>query len=169
MRALTILLATLALTATLRAQSLTLLEAIAVLPPEYRNGIVKVSADDANPNPETWYFQARNASKANDIYSLEVTNGQLNLEKPSFNLSVLLGKPTAIDVSKIELDTPALWRVAANATARRGRALVSASYKLAQTGYSADPIWQIWCYDSNGDEFAQLDILATTGTIVSSR
>ncbi len=151
------------------AQSVGLADAIAALPPEYRRGIVKVSADDANPNPETWYFTARNADKANDIYSLEVTNGRLTEEKPSFNLGALLGKPTAIDFGKVEFDTPGIWEVARENCTRRGRAIYSAAYVIEQTGYSADPIWKVWCYDSNGDEFAELDILATTGAITSSR
>lgn len=157
------------LAATLQAQNLTLAEAIAVLPPQYQRGIVKVSADEANPNPERWYFTARNANKANDVYSLEVTNGRLTLEKPSFNFRALLGKPTAIDLARLKLDTPGIWKVASANCARRGRALVSASYVLEQEGYSADPIWKVWCYDSNGDEFAELDILATNGSIISSR
>lgn len=151
------------------AQNLSLADAIAVLPTRYHRGIVKVSADDANPNPSTWYFTARNADKANDIYSLEISNGRLTLEKPSFDFRALLGKPTAIDLERLELDTPAIWKVAAANCARRGRALVTASYVLEQTGYSAAPVWKVWCYDSNGDEFAELDILSTNGSIVSSR
>lgn len=153
----------------IQAQSTTLVEAIAVLPPQYRRGIVKVSADAANPNPETWYFTARNADKANDVYSLEITNGRLIKEKPSFNLGALLGKPTAIDFNKVEFDTLGIWKIASANCARRGRLLVSAAYVIEQTGYSADPIWKVWCYDSNGDEFAELDILSTNGSIISSR
>ncbi|MGC1479765.1 MAG: hypothetical protein WA771_04625 [Chthoniobacterales bacterium] len=169
LRAVSILLTTLAITFTSHAQSVTLLEAIAVLPPEYRNGILKVSADEANPNPSTWYFQARNAAKASDVYSLEVTDGALDVEKPSFNLSILLGQTTPIDVSRLELDTPGLWRVISANTASSGRGVYSASYKLSQTGDNAAPVWQVWCYDSNGDEIAELNVLATTGAVTSIR
>lgn len=151
------------------AQNLSLAEAIAVLPTEYQREIIKVSADDANPNPETWYFTARNSDKANDVYSLKVSKGRLTLEKPSFNLGAILGKPTALDLKQLELDTLAIWKITAANCARRGRALVTASYVVEQTGYSAAPVWKVWCYDSNGDEFAQLDILATNGSIISSR
>lgn len=151
------------------AENLSLTEAIAVIPAEYHRGIVKVSADDANPNPDTWYFTARNSAKANDVYSLEVTKGRLAVEKPSFNLGAILGKPTALDLGQLDLDSLAIWKIAAANCARRGRALVTASYVVEQTGHSAAPVWKVWCYDSNGDEFAQLDILATNGSIISSR
>lgn len=91
------------------------------------------------------------------------------MEKPSFNLGAIFGKPTPIDFSKVEFDTPGIWEIARENCARRGRAIYSAAYVIEQTGYSADPIWKVWCYDSNGDEFAELDILATTGSIAFSR
>ncbi len=145
------------------------LDTIQVLPPEYRRGIVKVSADDGNPNPETWYFQARNANKANDVYSLEVTNGVLNLEKPSFNLGALLGKPTPINLAKLEIDSLGAWDIAVDYCRSHGKRLGTVSYVLEQEGASAAPIWSVWCYDPAGNDIGELQILATNGSIISAR
>ncbi len=144
------------------------LDAVQILPPEYRQGIVKVSADDGNPNPETWYFSARNANKANDIYSLEVTDGSLTLEKPSLDFRVLLGKPTSISLPQIQVDSLGAWDIAVTFCQSRGKQLGTVSYVLKQAGASAAPIWSVWCYDPSGDDIGEIQILATNGSIISS-
>jgi hypothetical protein len=144
------------------------LDAVQILPPEYRQGLVKVSADDGKPNPETWYFLARNAVKANDVYALEVTNGALTLEKPSFDFRALLGKPTSISLPRIQIDSLGAWDIAATFSQSRGRQLGSVSYVLEQKGTSAAPVWSVWCYDPKGADIGEIQILATNGSIISS-
>ncbi len=144
------------------------LDAVQTLPPEYRQGLVKVSADDGNPDPETWYFLARNANKANDVYSLEVEGGALTQEKPSLDFRALLGKPTAISLAQVQIDSLGAWDIAALWCQSRGQRLATASYVLKQTGASAAPVWSVWCYDPDGNTIGEVQILATSGSIISS-
>ncbi len=145
-----------------------LASATQVLPPQYRNGIVKVSADDGNPNPETWYLLARNADKANDTYAIEIEGGAVTKEKPSFNLGAVIGQPSSIDLSRVAIDSSAAWDIAATFSETKGRQLGTVSYVLEQEGASAAPIWSVWCYDPAGDDIGELRILATNGAIISS-
>jgi hypothetical protein len=142
------------------------LAAMALVPPRYGDGILKVSADNGAPNPPAWYILAKKTD--GEVLSITVSQGQITEEKPSLNLRALLGKRSAINLSKVAIDSNGAWNVALGYCAKKGRNLGSVSYALQQKGPDAAPVWAVWCYGEDGGYIGYLELLATTGAIVSS-
>lgn len=140
--------------------------ALALMPAKYGGGILKLSADNGTPNPPAWYILAKKAE--GEIFSITIAQGQITEEKPSFNLRALVGNPSAIDLGKVIVGSDGAWKAAQDYAAKRGRTLGSVSYTLQQKGPDAAPIWAVWCYSESGNDIGYLEILATTGAVVSS-
>lgn len=146
-----------------------LLNAISVVGPEFRETITKVSADEADPNPGTWYLFALKGSTTGAVYSLEVSGGELTRARPSFNLKQLFARPTPLNLEKLVVDSPEAFEIARDFSAKNGRQLGNVSFILTQEGKAAAPVWQIWCYDLRGDYFAYLEVSAFSGEILASQ
>lgn len=140
--------------------------AIALVPPLYGDGIIKVTADNGTPNPPAWYILAKKTE--GEVFSITVSQGQITEEKPSLNLRALVGNPTPINLAKVAIDSNKAWDIAFGYSAKLGKTLGSVSYALQQKGPDAAPVWAIWCYDEAGSDIGYLEILATTGAVVSS-
>lgn len=140
--------------------------ALAVVPIKYSGGILKLSADNGTPNPPAWYILAKKGE--GEIFSLTIAQGQITQEKPSFNLRALVGNPSPIDLDKVLIGSDGAWKLAQDYSARKGRELGSVSYALQQKGPDAAPVWAVWCYGQGGGYIGYLEILATTGAVVSS-
>ncbi len=143
------------------------LAALQALPPKYRDGVLKLSADNGTPNPPQWYVTALNSSQSDTIHSITITDGQITSEKLSLDLrSALQNSP--LNLSIIRIGSTEAWNAAASYVQGKGKNLASVSYVLQQQGKDAAPIWSIWCYDKRGSYIGFLKILATTGTVISS-
>jgi hypothetical protein len=139
---------------------------MALVPPTYGDGILKVSADNGTPNPPVWYILAKKTG--GEVFSISVSQGQITQEKPSLNLRALLGNPAPINLSKVQVDSNGAWNVAVGYCTQKGRNLGSVSYALQQKGPDAVPVWSVWCYGEDGGYIGYVELLATTGAIVSS-
>ncbi len=140
--------------------------ALAAVPEKFRSGIVKLSADNGNPNPPEWYIVAKTSDGV--VYSLTISAGQVVSEKPSLNLRALVTDPAPIDVSRVAVGSDGAWQAAEKYSSSKGKTLGSVSYALQQKGRDAAPIWSIWCYGPGGGYIGLVEILATTGAVVSS-
>lgn len=140
--------------------------AIAAVPAHLRDGIVKITADNGNPNPPTWYIVAKNAG--GEVFSVSVADGQVTEEKPSLNFRALFTQPAPIDLARLSVGSDGAWTIAQNYASKKGRALGSVSYALEQKGRAAAPLWSVWCYAPDGSYIGYLEILATTGAVISS-
>jgi hypothetical protein len=144
------------------------LGALSILPPEYQNFVVKVSADNGTPDPPQWYFLAYRGNPQEGLFSISIANGQIIQEKPTFNLGELFKNPSPIAIERITIDSPAAFEIAEQFAAANDRHLKSVSYVLQQSGPDSAPVWKIWCYDRGGDYFGYIEIAATDGTVIST-
>lgn len=143
------------------------LSALKALPPKYRDGVLKLSADNGTPNPPLWYVTALNSDAKDTIHSITITDGQITSEKLSLDLrSALQNSP--INLASIRIGSTEAWNAAASYTQGKGKTLASVSYILQQQGKDAAPIWSVWCYDKRGSYIGFIKLLATTGTVISS-
>ena len=142
------------------------LAALALVPPIYLDDILKISADNGTPNPPAWYILAKKTE--GEVFSITVSQGQITEEKPSLNLRALLGDPTGIDLSKVAVDSNGAWGASMAYCTKKGKSLGSVSYALQQKGRDAAPVWAVWCYAEDGGYIGYLELLATTGAVVSS-
>jgi hypothetical protein len=144
------------------------LGALNILPPEYQNYVVKLSADNGTPDPPQWYVLAYRGSPEEGLFSIGIANGQIVQEKPSFNVGELFKNPSPIAIERITIDSPAAFGIAQQFAEANGRHLTSASYVLQQIGPDSAPVWKVWCYDRGGSYFGYIEITATDGTVIST-
>jgi len=144
------------------------LGALSILPPQYQGYVVKLSADNGNPNPPQWYVLAYRGSPEAGLFSIAIADGEIVQEKPSLNLGELFKSPSPIAVERIAIDSPTAFEIAQELAAANGRDLDTVSYILQQTGPDSAPVWQIWCYDRGGRYFGYLEIVATSGAVIST-
>lgn len=138
------------------------------LPPEYRHGVLKLSADNCDPNPDLWYLVARSDGKKGRIQQLEMASGQIVSSKAALGIREVLGSEKPIDIDKIEFDSRDAFDLAQSLARANNKTIGSVSFVLTQQGSSAAPIWHVWCYAPNEACFGQLQILATDGTVISN-
>ncbi len=141
--------------------------ALNALPDKYRDGVLKVSADNGTPNPSTWYILAKNSRQDGAMYQVGIAQGQVVSEKISLDLRAAI-RDSSIDLAKVLIDSDGAWAAGQTYSASKGKTLANASYALQQQGRDASPIWSIWCYDKNVKYIGLVKILATTGAVISS-
>lgn len=146
----------------------TALSAVEALPIKYKHGVIKISADNGDPEPPQWYFVAKNSDRDDVTYSITVVQGQITAEKPTLDLRALIRDAAPINFSRVTLDSAGAWAIAEKYVTANGKKLGSVSYALQQQGRDATPIWSVWCYDLNTRYLGLLQILATDGTVISS-
>ena len=151
-----------------RVSANSFLGALAVLPQKYTANVMKVSADDGNPDPPQWYFLAYRGSSDGGLFSITIADGKILQEKVSLNLGQLFKNPSPIAIDRIEVDSSAAFEIARGVANANGKRLGAVSYILLQKGASAVPLWQIWCYTPSGGYFGYLEIAATDGTVLST-
>jgi hypothetical protein len=144
------------------------LSALSILPPEYQGYVVKLSADNGNPDPPQWYILAYRGSPDEGLFSIAIANGEIVQEKPSLNVGELFKNPSPIAIERMTIDSPAAFGIAQQFSAANGKNLESVSYVLQQTGPDSAPVWKVWCYDRGGRYFGYLEIAATNGTVIST-
>lgn len=139
------------------------------LPRNYRNGVVWLSADNADPHPDSWYLVAHNASRGGLPTSLTITGGRIVSERPSFSPRAFTGQLASMNLASLRVNSTDLWRTADRFADDRGRRLGSLSLQLQQRGRNAAPVWSVWCYDRRGGYIGYFSALATTGSITSKQ
>lgn len=147
----------------------TALEALAALPPGLRGGVLFLSADNGDPNPPAWYAMARDSARSALPTNITIVDGRITSQRTTLNPRALVNGLAPIDLARVRVDSPGVWKTALGFSADRGRRLGSVSYQLQQRGDAADPVWSVWCYDRRGGYIGFFSALATTGAVISSR
>ena len=138
------------------------------IPAEFQNGIIKLSADDCDPNPEIWYVSAQSNSKKGGSREFELAAGQVVSSKSSLGLREVFSSSKPIDLSKIQFDSRDAFDLAQRYARANDKVIGSVSLVLNQKGDAAVPVWSVWCYGPNEKYFGQLQLLATDGTVISN-
>jgi hypothetical protein len=144
------------------------LACLEALPEKYRNGVLKLSADNANPYPDTWYVSAQAGPDDKGMRSIEVASGQIISDKPALGLREIFSSAKPLDLSKVQLDSREIFDISQQFAGANGKQIGTVSFVLNQQGSSVVPIWSVWCYGPNGTYFGELQLLATDGTVISN-
>lgn len=144
------------------------LNAANVLPEKYRSTIIKISADNGTPNPESWYFLCRSSHSRDGILSITVQDGTIVQQKTSLDLRALAGEYSHINLAKVAVDSKGAFEIAKRYCKSKGKTLVNASFALQQKGEDATPIWSVWCYDVETRYIGLVRILSSTGDVISA-
>lgn len=138
------------------------------LPAKYRDGVLKLSADNADPNPDTWYIVARRGDDGSNIHNLTVAGGQVISDKRTIGLREIFGQASPVAVAKVLVDSPTAFEIAQKYARANGKTVGSVSFALQQNGGASAPIWSVWCYSPGGSYQGLMQLLATDGTVISN-
>lgn len=138
------------------------------VPAEFQNGILKLSADDCNPNPDIWYVAAKSMNKKGGFREFELASGQVVSSKASLGLRETFSSNKPIDISKIQFDSRDAFDLAQRYARANDKTLGSVSFSLTQQGTASVPVWYVWCYGPGDNYFGQMQFLATDGTVISN-
>jgi hypothetical protein len=129
------------------------LACLEALPEKYRNGVLKLSADNADPDPDTWYVSAQAGPDDKGMRNIQVASGQIISDKPTLGLREIFSSANPLDFSKVQLDSREAFDIAQQYAGANGKQIGTVSFVLNQQGSSAVPIWSVWCYGPNGTYF----------------
>jgi hypothetical protein len=136
------------------------------LPPQYRNGVLRLSADNADPDPKFWYVAAQTASEG--IHNLTLAAGNVVSDKPALGLRELFSSASPVDIAKLAFDSGDTFARARDYGQVNGKVVESVSFQLQQNGSNAAPVWTLWCYGPGESYLGQMQMLATDGTVVAN-
>ncbi len=138
------------------------------LPEKYRAGVLKLSADDANPDPDTWYVSAQAGRDDKGMRSIEVASGQIISDKPTLGFREIFSSSRPLDLSKVQVDSREIFDIAQNYARANGKQIGTVSFVMNQQGGAAVPVWSVWCYGPDGTYYGEMKFLASDGTVISS-
>lgn len=138
------------------------------LPAKYRDGVLKLSADNAAPNPDTWYAVAQKGDSDSDIHNLTLAGGQLVSDRRTLGLREIFGQASPVTLSKVQVDSRDAFAIAQKYAKANGKTVGSVSFALQQKGSSSAPVWSVWCYSPSGSYQGLMQLLATDGTVISN-
>ena len=138
------------------------------LPTKYQSSVYKLSADNAKPNPDTWYVVARGGADDSPFHNITMAGGQVVSDKITLGLRELISGPSPISLGRIQVDSGAAYALAERYAQANGKTLGGVSFALEQKGSDAAPIWSVWCYGVDGSYYGLMQLLATDGTVVSN-
>jgi hypothetical protein len=144
------------------------IECLSALPEKYRNGVLKVSADNANPDPTLWYVLARAGGNEAGLRNLTIASGEVTSDTPAIGFRQIFSSDKPIDLSKVEVDSKDAFEIAQRYANANGKIIGSVSFVLNQKGSSAVPIWSVWCYGPSENYFGKMQLLATDGTVIEN-
>jgi len=138
------------------------------VPSEFQNGILKLSADDCDPNPDIWYVAAKSNNKKGGYREFELAAGQVVSSKASLGLRETFSSNKPITISKIDFDSRDAFDLAQRYAQANDKTLGSVSFALTQLGKASIPVWYVWCYGPRDNYFGQMQFLASDGTVISN-
>jgi len=138
------------------------------IPSEFRSGIMKLSADVCDPNPDIWYVIAKSDSKKGGFREIELSSAQIVSSKASIGLREVFGSNKPMDLAKIQFDSRDVFDLAQRYARANKKVIAHVSFVLTQKVSSSVPVWYVWCYGPNDTYFGQLQLLANDGTVFSN-
>lgn len=144
------------------------LDAWAALPDEFAGGVLRITADNGDPNPETWYFTAQAGGASSPMHTIVVERGQVISNRPTLGLREIFSAPAQMRGSEIRIDSTDAFAICQQYAMANNQRIASVSYALRQQGSQAVPIWSVWCYDARGSYLGRLDLLASDGSVIAN-
>ncbi len=142
--------------------------AMLALPPKYLDGILEISGQGGNPNPQSWVMQAWNTEDPGTVHQLTVRDDQFMSDTLSVNIYEAERKQINIPLTDVQIDSGSAYRIAEAYARANGKELGHVNYNLVVHAKRTPPVWTLDCFDAKGGRIGKLEILATTGSVQAS-
>lgn len=145
------------------------LAALPILPDDYAQYVVRVTADNADPDPETWYVMTYKGTMKSPLRSVAIADGEIKQDEISLNPTAYLRNRTPINPDRVKIDSRRAYQIAEAYCVANNKELDSVSFALSQQGKATVPVWEVWCYDSKEKPLGYLKISATEGSVITAK
>lgn len=141
--------------------------AMSAVPEEFSDTIIKISGSGCSPDPSAWLVLAYQDEIGDGPREFKIVDGEVDGDHASFKVGQLVSHSTAIDRSRVRVDSPEIFAIASSTLQNAGKNLASANLSLTQDGDGAAPTWTAVCLDESGAVVGTLRISADSGAIFS--
>jgi hypothetical protein len=148
------------------APGLTALQAVKLLPNDAPARLARIEAFEGDPAPERWHILVHDSKEPNGLHEYVVANGEVVASRAVSQFAEELKEDDIIGGDAIKVDSDRAATIAKQFAAANKVVLGSCNYELKKDGEDAVPLWRVTCLDPKGEEFGQISISATKGSVV---
>lgn len=142
--------------------------AMLAVPPKYLGGILEITGNGGEPNPQEWVLQAWNTEDPGTVHKLTVREDQFVSDALSVNLFEAERREINIPLQDVRVDSAGAFRIADSYASANGKALGRVNFILTVRAKHTPPIWTLECFDAKGSALGKLEIEATSGAVTAS-
>lgn len=162
-----LLLAVMALVGTVQADSAGAYTALRAAQKVASTGtLVEVKGERGEPMPQQWVILYSDPQARGGVREVVVANGSVISQRTPLNGYSGVGVQPPIKLSRLNLDSDAVFKIANKQAQEREVGFHWVDYKLQAESSTGSPVWVMRLYDSMGAQVGTLQVSAEDGSIV---
>jgi hypothetical protein len=130
------------------------------------NQVVAISGHSGRPQPVDWRISLNDPAARGGLRELEVVSGQISSERTPARPELV--ETTAIDLTKLNVDSDGAFRTAEQEASRNQVGFDSVNYRLALDGRTGQPVWTLELFDYEQRPVGKVRIAAGDSTVLSA-
>ncbi|MEO7319673.1 MAG: hypothetical protein ABIZ56_11845 [Chthoniobacteraceae bacterium] len=148
------------------AAGTTALDAVKLLPKEYRVRVARIEARDGSPVPERWYILVNDRAAESGLREFVVADGAIVAERGISQFAESL-TPEQVIGDGVRFNSDRAAQLVQLYAEVNGVTVGTVAYQLRKDGPTAVPLWRLTCHDPLGRELGSLTITGTKGVVIS--
>ena len=129
--------------------------------------LVEVRGETGQPQPQSWTILMNDPSARSGIREFVVTGGEIASERtPVRGFNTGSGAPTALNFTRLNLDSDGAFRVANNQATKTKIGFHTVDYTLRTNDEDGAPMWVLHLFDYMGAPVGNLEVSAEDGKVV---
>ncbi len=148
------------------ADTITALEAVALLPADKQKQVSVVEGREGAPDPVRWYVVAADPSEPNGLHEYVTSGGAIVASRSVSQFATRLAPQDALGIDAVKFDSSYAASIAKN-YADAGKLKFSAMNYELRKGPDAIPRWTVSCLDDDGNALAEITLSASKGSVIS--
>ncbi len=151
-----------------KAENVTALGALDMLPKEELKRLVRIDAFDGNPLPDRWHILVHDPNTRTGVREYVVAGGELVTSRAVSQFAESLKETDIIGSEGLKVDADGLAELARDFATANEIPITSVSYHLYKSpAESAEPVWRVNCLNAEGKAIGELVVTATNGSVMS--
>jgi hypothetical protein len=130
------------------------------------NQVVAISGQSGRPQPVDWRISLSDPAARGGVRELEIVSGQILSERTPARPE--LGGTTAIDLTKLNVDSDGAFRTAEQVASRNKVGFDSVNFRLAPDAGTGQPVWTLELFDYEQRPVGKVRIAASDATVLSA-
>ena len=149
------------------ASSISVQNALKLLPKDQAKNLVRIEAREGDLAPERWYFQVYDPGAENGLREFAVS-GKDNIASRTISQFLTGAKPDdVIGLKGIKMDSDDLVKLVKQYAEANHATVNKVNFTLMKEATDPLPVWKLACFDEAGKKFAELVINSKNMNVVS--